>query len=241
MDKKFALGVLAVLILVGLLTLGGGNETGISNQVAGVGTVFNVNPMVTLETNYGVITLELFADKAPVTVANFSKLAQSGFYDGTLFHRVIKNFMIQGGDPTTKEAPQDWTRHGTGGPGYAFADEINDEPLVRGTLAMANAGPGTNGSQFFIVTAESTPWLDGKHTAFGKVTTGYEVVEKIENLPTDPNRGDHPLSDVVVTKVTLTDLGVYWIVGLDKFRSSHFFQEAVYGYRWIGGTGCPSL
>ncbi len=139
----------------------------------------------------------------PGTVANFIKLAESGFYDGTLFHRVIKNFMIQGGDPNTKADPKNWTTHGTGGPGYAFPDEFNDQPVVRGALAMANSGPNTNGSQFFIVTTEAAPWLDGKHTVFGKVVSGYDVVEKIENTATDPARGDHPLEDVVITKATV--------------------------------------
>ena len=163
-------------------------------------------PKVTLaglETNYGNITVKLSPDQAPATVANFIKLAEQGFYDHTLFHRVIKDFMIQGGDPLTKESPKDWTRHGTGGPGYAFADEINNLKLVRGTLAMANAGPNTNGSQFFIVTAEATPWLDGKHTVFGQVIEGYDVVEKIANVAVDHARGDHPISDVILQKVTI--------------------------------------
>lgn len=204
MDHKFTLGVVAVLLVVGFLTLGGGKAP-IANidQTASIITPSNSNPMVTLETNYGVITLELSADKAPETVINFIKLAEAGFYDGTLFHRVIKDFMIQGGDPNTKADPKNWATHGTGGPGYAFSDEINDQLVVRGALAMANAGPNTNGSQFFIVTAESTPWLDGKHTVFGKVIGGYDVVEQIENVATDKTKGDHPIEDVVVIKVTI--------------------------------------
>lgn len=154
---------------------------------------------VILYTNLGDITLELFTDKAPQTVANFVKLARSGFYDGTLFHRVIPNFMIQGGDPLTKQFPKDWSVHGTGGPGYSFADEPNDVKLVRGVLAMANSGPNTNGSQFFIITAPATDWLQGKHTAFGKVITGMEVVEKIEAVKT--NSSDHPLVDVEIKSV----------------------------------------
>lgn len=134
-----------------------------------------------IETNYGKIKLELFTKDAPKTVANFLKLAQSGFYDGTKFHRVIKNFMIQGGDPNSKD--DDPSNDGYGGPGYTFEDEINSHKLVRGVLAMANSGPNTNGSQFFIVTTESTPWLDGKHTAFGKVIAGMDVVDKIEKMP----------------------------------------------------------
>ena len=196
-------GVLILVGIVGLFVWGGsGTPVTNQNQPAAVKTVSN-NIMATLETTYGTITLELFKDKAPKTVENFVALAQKGFYDGTLFHRVIKDFMIQGGDPLTKENPKDWVRHGTGGPGYVFTDEINDEKVIRGALAMANAGPDTNGSQFFLVTAEATPWLDGKHTVFGKVVDGYDVVQKIENTVTDPDRGDHPLEDIFVTKVTI--------------------------------------
>ena len=156
------------------------------------------NPLIILKTNKGEIELELFADKAPNTVANFVKLAGEKFYDGTRFHRVIKDFMIQGGDPLSKDASAR-ARWGTGGPGYQFADEINDVKLVRGILAMANAGPNTNGSQFFIVTAESTPWLDGKHTVFGKVVNGMEAVAAIESSETGQN--DQPVKDIVVESV----------------------------------------
>jgi cyclophilin family peptidyl-prolyl cis-trans isomerase len=152
------------------------------------------NPTATISTNHGDIQLELFADDAPETVANFTKLAGDGFYDGLVFHRVISDFMIQGGCPQGT---------GTGGPGYKFDDEINDHRIVRGTLAMANAGPNTNGSQFFIVTAEATPWLDGKHTAFGQVTGGMEVVDEIEGVAT--GAGDRPLEDVVMEKVTVSE------------------------------------
>lgn len=155
----------------------------------------------TMKTNMGDIELELYNDKAPLAVGNFVKLANSGFYNGTKFHRVIKDFMIQGGDPNSKLA--DWSTHGQGGPGYSFADEVTDVKLVAGVLAMANAGANTNGSQFFIVTAESTPWLDGKHTAFGRVVGGMDVVRKIENVKTDTARGDHPIDDVVVTGITI--------------------------------------
>jgi len=163
----------------------------------------SINNMIEIETSKGKITIELFPDSAPKTVENFIKLTKSGFYDGTLFHRVIKNFMIQGGDPLTKENPKDWSRHGQGGPGYAFADEINEHKVARGALAMANAGPNTNGSQFFIVTAEAAPWLDGKHTVFGQVVKGMEIVDAIENSPTDPARGDHPVVDMVVERIAL--------------------------------------
>ncbi len=155
------------------------------------------NTMATLKTNFGDVQLELFAKDAPKTVANFIQLAKSGFYDGTKFHRVIPDFMIQGGDPKTKDA--NWADDGTGGPGYAFADEMNSHTLVRGALAMANSGPNTNGSQFFLVTAQSTPWLNGKHTVFGQVVKGMEAVTKIEHL--ERNQNDHPMQDAVIEKV----------------------------------------
>src|SRR3989344_5744527 len=152
-----------------------------------------------ISTNFGVITVELFPDAAPKTVENFIKLAESGFYNGTKFHRVIKDFMIQGGDPNSKD--DDWANDGTGGPGYAFEDEFNEHKVVRGVLAMANSGPNTNGSQFFVVTADATPWLDGKHTVFGRVVQGMEVIDKIESVAT--NKNDHPLEDVVVEKISI--------------------------------------
>lgn len=157
------------------------------------------NVMILMKTNFGDIKLELFKKDAPMTTLNFIKLAQSGFYDGTKFHRIIKNFMIQSGDPNSKD--NDWSNDGMGGPGYTFKDEINRHKLTKGVLAMANAGPDTNGSQFFIVTAESTPWLDGKHTVFGKVTSGIDIVDKIENVAT--NNNDHPTKDIVVKSVTV--------------------------------------
>ncbi|MBV9818541.1 MAG: peptidylprolyl isomerase [Solirubrobacterales bacterium] len=129
----------------------------------------------TMNTTLGTIGLEFFDDDAPKTVSNFRKLASDGFYDGLIFHRVIPDFMIQGGCPRGT---------GTGGPGYQFEDEINDHKIVRGALAMANAGPNTNGSQFFIVTTQSAPWLDGKHTVFGHVTAGMDAVDAIEATPT---------------------------------------------------------
>ncbi|OGC47942.1 peptidylprolyl isomerase [candidate division WWE3 bacterium RIFCSPHIGHO2_01_FULL_42_13] len=147
-----------------------------------------------LHTSKGDITLDLFEQESPATVNNFVFLAKEGFYNGTIFHRIIKDFMIQGGDPTGT---------GRGGPGYAFADEFNEVNLVRGSLAMANSGPNTNGSQFFIVTAEATPWLDGAHTNFGKVIEGMEIVAAIEGSQTDS--GDRPLEDIVVTSVEITE------------------------------------
>jgi len=148
----------------------------------------------TLHTSHGAIALELFDEDAPTTVENFRKLAADGFYDGVIFHRVIPDFMIQGGCPQGT---------GTGGPGYTFADEINQHKIVRGTLAMANAGPNTNGSQFFIVTAEATPWLDGKHTAFGRVVDGMDVIDAIEGGETDAR--DRPLDPPAIERVELTD------------------------------------
>ncbi|PIQ69167.1 MAG: peptidylprolyl isomerase [Candidatus Taylorbacteria bacterium CG11_big_fil_rev_8_21_14_0_20_46_11] len=153
---------------------------------------------VILRTSSGDIEIELFPDKAPKTVANFAKLAQDGYYDETKFHRVIKGFMIQGGDPFTKDDTM-MDRWGTGGPGYQFEDEINDQKIVRGVLAMANAGPGTNGSQFFIVTAESAPWLDGKHTVFGKVVKGMDIVDRIENVRTGER--DIPATPIVIKSI----------------------------------------
>src|SRR5258707_1754296 len=146
----------------------------------------------TLHTNHGAIAVELFDEDAPKTVENFTKLARDGFYDGVVFHRVIPDFMIQGGDPTGT---------GSGGPGYTFEDEFNDRKVVRGALAMANAGPNTNGSQFFIVTTEAASWLDGKHTVFGEITGGMDVVDTIENTETGP--GDRPREDVRIESVKL--------------------------------------
>jgi cyclophilin family peptidyl-prolyl cis-trans isomerase len=148
----------------------------------------------TVTTNRGAIEVELFDDDAPRTVANFVKLSRDGFYDSVVFHRVIPNFMVQGGDPTGT---------GSGGPGYRFDDEPNDHRVERGVLAMANAGPNTNGSQFFIVTAEACPWLDGLHTVFGRVSSGMDVVDAIESTPTD--RNDRPLDEVRIESVAIAE------------------------------------
>jgi len=147
-----------------------------------------------MQTNHGTIEIELFPDDAPKTVGNFQDLAQKGFYDGLTFHRVIEDFMIQGGDPTGD---------GTGGPGYTFEDEPNQHHVARGALAMANAGPNTNGSQFFIVTADACPWLDGKHTVFGRVTQGMDVVDEISRVPKDAR--DRPNDPVVIESIELGD------------------------------------
>jgi cyclophilin family peptidyl-prolyl cis-trans isomerase len=147
-----------------------------------------------MRTTEGVIVFELFDEDAPKTVANFKKLATEGFYDGLTFHRIIKDFMAQGGDPEGT---------GTGGPGYQFEDEFNDHKVVRGALAMANAGPNTNGSQFFIVTADEAPWLDGKHTVFGQVLEGEDVVERLNDVPT--GGADKPLTPVYISSIELGD------------------------------------
>jgi cyclophilin family peptidyl-prolyl cis-trans isomerase len=147
-----------------------------------------------MTTSEGPITIELFDADAPETVANFKKLAGDGFYDGLIFHRVIRDFMIQGGCPEGT---------GMGGPGYTFKDEINDHKVVRGALAMANAGPNTNGSQFFLVTTGEAPWLDGKHTVFGQVTEGMDVVDAIEGKQTDAR--DRPTEDVRIETLTITE------------------------------------
>jgi cyclophilin family peptidyl-prolyl cis-trans isomerase len=148
---------------------------------------------MTMSTNHGDVVLELFDEDAPETVGNFRRLAEDGFYDGLIFHRVIPDFMVQGGCPEGT---------GTGGPGYTFKDEINDHKVVRGALAMANAGPNTNGSQFFIVTADSCPWLDGKHTVFGEVSDGMDVVQKIGTLPTDAR--DRPTQEARIERLAAT-------------------------------------
>ena len=146
----------------------------------------------TMNTTQGAIAFELFDDDAPKTVQNFRKLAGDGFYDGIIFHRVIRDFMIQGGCPQGT---------GTGGPGYTFEDEFNSHKVVRGALAMANAGPNTNGSQFFIVTTQAAPWLDGKHTVFGQVTAGMDVVDAIEGVETGP--GDRPVDPPKIESIDL--------------------------------------
>ena len=145
-----------------------------------------------MNTTLGTIALELFDDDAPKTVENFRKLATDGFYDGVIFHRVIPDFMIQGGCPEGT---------GTGGPGYTFEDEFNDHKIERGALAMANSGPNTNGSQFFVVTTEAAPWLDGKHTVFGRVTAGMDAVDAIEGTPTGAR--DRPIDPPSIESIQL--------------------------------------
>jgi cyclophilin family peptidyl-prolyl cis-trans isomerase len=144
----------------------------------------------TIETSKGVIEVELFDEDAPKTVANFRELAGKSYYDGLTFHRVIPDFMVQAGCPRGD---------GSGGPGYEFEDEANNRRIVRGALAMANRGPDTNGSQFFIVTADECPWLDGKHTVFGQVTAGMDVVDAISQVGRDGR--DRPLEPVTTDTV----------------------------------------
>jgi cyclophilin family peptidyl-prolyl cis-trans isomerase len=205
MDKQtlwiVGVGIFVVAIALSLFFIGEPPKQGapttttMTTPTAATGEVTNT---VTLKTSMGDITLDLFGKDAPKTVANFVKLANEGFYTGTRFHRVIKDFMIQGGDPLSKDDTKSnlW---GTGGPGYKFEDEINGNKLVKGVIAMANAGPNTNGSQFFIVTADATPWLDGKHTVFGRVSKGLDVALAIGNVQTAP--GDRPITPVTITGV----------------------------------------
>lgn len=192
------IGLIALAILVSYL----GNQSVKNRDALEVSTVKRTMENFTLasiKTNYGTIVISFLSEKAPKTVNNFIVLAQKNFYDGTKFHRVIKDFMIQGGDPNSKGDEK--SLYGRGGPGYTFADEPNDEPLVAGVMAMANSGPNTNGSQFFIITAPATPWLQGKHTPFAKVTDGMDVVYKIGSVPKDEK--DVPIDPVVVEGVTL--------------------------------------
>ena len=163
-----------------------------SCQIVGESDSVAVVSRGVLTTSEGMIEVELFDDDAPQTVQNFTKLAADGYYDGLVFHRVIPDFMIQGGCPRGD---------GTGGPGYTFEDEFSDHPVARGYLAMANSGPDTNGSQFFIVTAEACPWLDGKHTVFGRIVTGQDVADTISFL--DRDMRDRPLEPVVIESVQL--------------------------------------
>ena len=182
-------------------------NTNISNRVLpGQEDLCQTYKRAIIKTSLGDIEVSFYCDESPVTVNNFMNLAKTGLYTGTKFHRVIKDFMIQGGDPNSKD--DDLSNDGMGGPGYKFGDEFNNEKLVKGSLAMANSGPDTNGSQFFIVTAESTPWLDGHHVNFGTITKGMDVVAKIENVETYDGRSysepkDHPKKEVIVKSIEL--------------------------------------
>ena len=212
MDNKqtywiVGVGILIVLISVGLFYMGEPKQkiNKQSNKIENTKmeeTSTTTAPVVTntvvLKTTKGDITIDLYGNDAKKTVENFVKLSKDGFYDGTRFHRVIKDFMIQGGDPLSKDDTKS-SMWGTGGPGYKFEDEINSIKLKRGVIAMANAGPNTNGSQFFIITIPETPWLDGKHTAFGQVVNGMDIVDAIQGVETAPN--DRPIVPVTVSSV----------------------------------------
>jgi len=158
------------------------------------------NSQAIIKTSMGDITVELYDIDAPKTVENFIKLTGENFYDNTRFHRVIKDFMIQAGDPFTKHVSLK-DKWGTGGPGYTFEDEINSRKLIKGSLAMANSGPNTNGSQFFIISTEATPWLDGLHTNFGQVISGMDIIERIENVET--GEADQPIEDVMIEEIVI--------------------------------------
>lgn len=210
MLKKVSIAVVLIaIVLVGLsLTQNNRNDGNAdNNKVDNSKLELNQNTkmsesnkVATLKTNKGEIKIELLSADAPNTVDNFVNLASDGFYNGTRFHRIIKDFMIQGGDPLSKEEEKR-SLWGTGGPGYTFADEPNGVELVQGVLAMANAGPDTNGSQFFIITAEATPWLQGAHTGFGRVVEGLDIVLEIGGVETGP--GDQPVDDIVLESVEI--------------------------------------
>ena len=202
--KKFlGIGIAVIVICLAVFSVYSlikNNSEDNSGENSGVSKI-QKEKVAVLETNLGTIKFKMFYKDAPKTCANFERLTEKKFYDGIKFHRVIKDFMIQTGDPNSRD--DDWSDDGTGGPGYKFEDEINEHKLVRGAVAMANSGPNTNGSQFFIVTAKETPWLDGKHTVFGKVIEGMDIVDKIGNSETNEN--DHPLKDIVMEKVYIED------------------------------------
>lgn len=205
------MGVLVLIVVLGVRDVNKKSEE-VQNVSASVAESLETNKeeetmsqeitRVVLNTSKGAVTLELWKENAPKTVENFITLAQNGFYDGTRFHRVIEGFMIQGGDPLSKDTAQ-MARWGTGGPGYQFADEIHAENKnLAGTISMANAGPNTNGSQFFINVADNS-YLDQRHTVFGKVVEGYDIVEAISLVDTGPN--DRPVEDVVIESITVVE------------------------------------
>jgi len=197
MNSKKILFAAAIFIIALSVSACTNNNNITMKTLDGQEDLFAQYSQALIKTDYGDITVKLYGEDSPVTVNNFLNLAQQGFYNGTKFHRVIKDFMIQGGDPLSKET--DTGFWGTGGPGYKFNDEINAHKLVAGSLAMANSGSNTNGSQFFIVTAAATPWLDGRHTNFGQVVAGMDVVKKIETV--DTAASDRPVKDVVINSI----------------------------------------
>lgn len=199
--KKILVLCFLSLFLFGCQTnVDNANPTPMPSEKSEKTTKSDQSTQAIIKTSLGDITVKLYTEDSPKTTANFIKLAKDGFYDDTKFHRVIKDFMIQGGDPLSKDDTQK-SLWGTGDPGYKFEDEFNDHKLVQGSLAMANSGPDTNGSQFFIVTAEATSWLDGKHTNFGEVVAGLDVLEKIGLVETEGS--DRPVEDVVIKNIEL--------------------------------------
>lgn len=204
--KKNIFIVVVFSLLIGVLggceqKIGAGEtmKAAVNGVLLGQKNLDAVYKTAVIKTNKGDIVVGFYGKESPITVNNFLNLAKEDFYNGTKFHRIIKGFMIQGGDPNSRN--KDISTHGAGGPGYKFMDEINNHSLVRGSLAMANSGPDTNGSQFFIVTKDATPWLDGHHTNFGQVVSGMSVVDKIEAVQSDAN--DHPIEDVVIKQIEL--------------------------------------
>ncbi len=200
------------LVLIGLINKKDNikimDETSNNTATTTTTDAYKANPVAVFDTNQGTFEIELQLDKMPITAGNFIKLAENDFYDGTSFHRVIKDFMIQGGDPLTKSQPENVAVHGTGGPGYAITDEfVAGQSNVRGTISMANSGPNSGGSQFFINLVDNTyldfdnPMSQGKHPVFGKVVSGMEVVDKIGQVQT--GAGDRPVEKVVINKITI--------------------------------------
>lgn len=202
-NKKILYPLLAIIVALGLLTYSSLSKDKVDKNIMinpnNFTDLVSVYKGAEIKTNFGTIELEFYNSDSPQTVNNFMNLAKAGFYNGVKFHRVIKGFMIQGGDPLTKE--DNVMLYGTGGPGYSFNDEFNNHKIVKGSVAMANSGANTNGSQFFIVTAPATPHLDGVHTNFAEVVSGMDVVSKIEN--TETNTRDLPLKDVIIKSIKL--------------------------------------
>ena len=199
--KQVNIVIIGLVIVFGIIYYLGNKSMTNGEALANVSTKTSTESFTgaIIATNHGSIEIQFLPDKAPNTVKNFIKLAQSNFYDDTKFHRVIKDFMIQGGDPNSKGDNKN--TYGQGDPGYKFNDEISDVPLIQGVVAMANSGPNTNGSQFFIITASATPWLQGGYTAFAKVVSGMDVAFEISTVKTGQN--DVPVNPVIVQKINL--------------------------------------
>lgn len=202
--KKIYISLIVIILILGgyFLFVQNKEEEPAEEEIVDNNTVTpsNSNMIAVMQTNFGEIKIELFSSDAPKTVENFIKLAESGFYDATKFHRVIKEFMIQGGDPLSKDDSLK-NRWGTGGPDYSFDDEIHsNNHNVTGTISMANAGPNTNGSQFFINTNDNS-FLDTKHTVFGKVIEGMGAIRDIENVATEGP--DRPIDNVIIESIKI--------------------------------------